>query len=198
MSARDSLRGAQLFDRLTDAITLKGPELTEAILGGYKDVENRSQRMRRGWVALHTGKSSAEPRMRDAIHHLSPGLPSTHRCPMGAVVGVCFVDRSVRLDTLRAEQGCGDKCRVVPGTLDSKHTASCKLNPHALGPFCSVISAVIRLPVPVLCGGNVGVWKLQPEERQQVIAQLKATSPPSANTSSDTTLACPAVGRCHG
>ena len=41
------------FDGLKAAITLRVPELTEATLGGYKDVENRRVRLPIGWVALH-------------------------------------------------------------------------------------------------------------------------------------------------
>ena len=64
------------FENLTAAITLKGPEVTEAILRGYKDVENRHVRLPIGWIALHTGKARAAPHMRSAIHHLSPGMPT--------------------------------------------------------------------------------------------------------------------------
>ena len=98
------------FENWTVAITLKGSELTEAILRGYKDAENRNIQLPLGCVALHTGKFRAVLQMCSAIHHLSLGLPTAHGCPPGAVVGVCFVERSVRLDTLRGQQGCREDC----------------------------------------------------------------------------------------
>ena len=73
------------FENLAFAVTLRGPELAEAILQGYKDVENRHRRLPLGWVALHTGKRKTEPHMRGTIHHLSPGMPAAQGCPQGAV-----------------------------------------------------------------------------------------------------------------
>ena len=44
------------------AITLRGAELSEAILRGYKDIENRNIRLLPGWVALHRGQRCIEAR----------------------------------------------------------------------------------------------------------------------------------------
>ena len=97
---------------------------------------------------------------------------------MGAMVGVCLVERAVRFAALRAEQGCGEECRVALGALEAHHGPSCRLSPFALGPFCNIISAAIRLPRPVPCQGKLGCWRLGAAVREEVLAQLTARSPP--------------------
>ena len=62
------------FENWTVAITLKGSELTEVILRGYNDVENRNIQLPLGWVALHTGKFRAAWQMCSAIPHLEKNL----------------------------------------------------------------------------------------------------------------------------
>merc|ERR1719188_1059108 len=66
------------------AITLRGAEISEAILRGYKDIENRSIRLPIGWVALHTGKGQVDPSMQQTMRKLVPGLPPSNQCPIGA------------------------------------------------------------------------------------------------------------------
>ena len=83
------------------AITLRGPELSEAILLGHKDIENRHINLGVRWVALHTGQGTIKPELGALIEHLSPGLPPAQTCPKGAVVGVCFVQGALTFQALR-------------------------------------------------------------------------------------------------
>ena len=114
-----------------EAITLRGAELSEAILRGYKDIENRTIRLEPGWVAVHTGKQSIEARERVKIEALCPGLSAAASCPKGAIVGVCLVQRCLPFEALRREQGCGRHCDLAT----SRHSPSCRLSPFAAGAF---------------------------------------------------------------
>ena len=155
------------------AITLRGPELSEAILLGHKDIENRHINLGVRWVALHTGQGSIEPELGALIEHLSPGLPPAQTCPKGAVVGVCFVQGALTFEALRQEQGCGSDCEPAA----QRHSPTCRLSPYAIGPVCNIISMAVRLPRPVSCKGQLGCWRLPLAVRQEVEEQLVAMSP---------------------
>ena len=155
------------------AITLRGPELSEAILLGHKDIENRHINLGVRWVALHTGQGTIEPELGALIEHLSPGLPPAQTCPKGAVVGVCFVQGALTFEALRQEQGCGSDCEPAA----QRHSPTCRLSPYAIGPVCNIISMAVRLPRPVSCRGQLGCWTLPLEVRQEVEEQLVAMSP---------------------
>jgi len=49
---------------VTHGLTLKGAQLTWALLEGQKPIENRSVRLPEGWLILHTGSGKLEPEMR--------------------------------------------------------------------------------------------------------------------------------------
>ena len=164
------------------AITLRGAELTEAIVRGFKDIENRKCRLPVGWVALHTGQGSIEPVERAKIEALCPGLPAAASCPRGAVVGVCFVQRCVPFEALRREQGCGGDCDLAA----SHHSPSCRLNPFATGVMCNIISMAVRLPKPVPCKGQLGCWGLPLGVREEVEAQLAGMSRQQLHINSST------------
>lgn len=173
---RCNTHGSRSFDvgqlsDLRNAITLKGSATTEAILRGYKDVENRSVRLPVGWIALHNGKGSSEESLDLIMRRLAPGVPADADIPKGYVLGVCWVERAVKIDDLRAEFACAAACN------DSKergmrHIPSCTFTPHAGGPFCNVVSASIRLDNPVLCQGGRTLWKLPDDVRSAVLQQL--------------------------
>eukprot|EP00439_Symbiodinium_sp_Y106_P022864 s1523_g2.t2 len=102
--------GSNIFSEpptdISMAITLKGSVITEAILHGYKDVENRSVHLPLGWIALHTGKGKCDLRLDAIMRKLAEKpLPPDSKCPKGYVVGAAFVERSVRFPELRAEMG---------------------------------------------------------------------------------------------
>eukprot|EP00419_Tripos_fusus_P027689 CAMPEP_0172718028 /NCGR_PEP_ID=MMETSP1074-20121228/73218_1 /TAXON_ID=2916 /ORGANISM="Ceratium fusus, Strain PA161109" /LENGTH=449 /DNA_ID=CAMNT_0013543109 /DNA_START=51 /DNA_END=1397 /DNA_ORIENTATION=+ len=151
------------------AITLRGWQICEAILLGKKDLENRHVKLPCSWIAIHCGKSTAEDAVRIAMQHLVPELPEKPDYPSGAVVGVCFIDRAVKLQELRREQGCFDAtCNMQAGC----HASTCRLSPFAHGPWCNVIVAAIRLPKPVHCSGDRNFWKLPEKVRRAVNKQL--------------------------
>ena len=154
------------------AITLRG-QLSEAILHGHKDIENRHINSGVRWVALHTGQGTIKPELGALIEHLSPGLPPAETCPKGAVVGVCFVQGALTFEALRQEQGCGSDCEPAA----QRHSPTCRLSPYAIGPVCNIISMAVRLPRPVSCRGQLGCWTLPLEVRQEVEEQLVAMSP---------------------
>lgn len=178
------------------AITLKGAEITESILRGFKDVENRSIRLPIGWVALHTGKGMISPNVRTCMRKYSKSLPCPTECPMGAVVGLAYVSRSVPMQDLRRECGCGPKCqaafvgfKVDPAEAAAlaqcraegrehlvgvQHANGCSMNPFATGPVCNVIAAVYRLRKPVYCQGSLGVWRMPEKVRRKVEALCAA------------------------
>ncbi|CAE7319717.1 abfD [Symbiodinium sp. CCMP2592] len=155
------------------AITLKGSVITEAILHGYKDVENRSVHLPLGWIALHTGKGKCDLRLDAIMRKLAEKpLPSDSECPKGYVVGAAFVERSVRFPELRAEMECSQDCDSPAG--DVQHVDGCTFSPHAGGPICNILSASLRLKTPVPCPGEMGCWRLPEAVREKVVAQLDA------------------------
>eukprot|EP00930_Biecheleria_cincta_P044979 TRINITY_DN30996_c0_g1_i1.p1 TRINITY_DN30996_c0_g1~~TRINITY_DN30996_c0_g1_i1.p1 ORF type:complete len:604 (-),score=70.68 TRINITY_DN30996_c0_g1_i1:10-1821(-) len=173
----------EALGNLASAITLKGAVITEAILHRFKDIENRSVRLPVGcWVALHTGKSKVEDAMDRTLRKMTTGLPASKVCPMGAVVGVCWVERAIHLKDLRIEFDCGAACEhrdETTGLRSLRHVHSCRLSPFAIGPFCNVISAVIRLPRPVPCNGALCCWELPEEVRRQILGQLLEPEAPA-------------------
>eukprot|EP00434_Breviolum_minutum_P011513 symbB.v1.2.010151.t1/scaffold660.1/size175713/8 len=163
--------------KMTMAITLKGSVITEAILHGYKDVENRSVRLPLGWIALHTGKGKCDALLDQIMRRLAPGLPEDSKCPKGFVVGAAWVERAVTFDELRDQFGCKEECNgPTPGDL--RHVPKCTFSPHAGGPFCNILSASIRLPTPVPCNGELGCWRLPDKVREDVLKQIETETVP--------------------
>ena len=141
--------------------------MTEAILAGFKDVENRDIRLEptakrpSRWIALHMSKSRPDRALSDALVRLAPALRSAPAHSPGFIVGLIYVERSVRLRDLRAESGAAD------------------LSPFASGPFCNVIARSIRLHEPVPCTGQVGAWVVPPAALEAVRRQLVTAPPPA-------------------
>lgn len=87
-------------------ISLNADELIEAILGGWKDVENRHVALR-GWYALHRSCSKADPQMVKVMHQLIPdlaGVVAHATLPRGAVVGLAYIEDSIKLQ---------DSCKII-------------------------------------------------------------------------------------
>ena len=155
---------------VSHAFTLKGWELCEAILGGWKDIENRHVRME-GWVAVHLGRDRADSDQLKLLRTVIPELPVSSTLALGTIVGAVFFERCVRLAELRQSCGCGVGCDMAVG---GKHDAGCRLNPFAHGPVCNVISASVRFAHPIPCPGAVGRWEIPPDLRvavQHVLSQ---------------------------
>jgi hypothetical protein len=147
---------------LAFAFTLKGAVITQAILDRYKDIENRSERLPIAeWVAIHTGKSKAEKSIDRTVRKLVPQRPLSEAGPTEAVVGLCWIERTARLKNLSTELNCGTSCEhhdEATGRRWLRHQPGCRLSPFAIGPFCNVISAVIRFRKPVPCAGALQCW----------------------------------------
>ena len=62
--------------------------LIEAILCGYKDIENRDYSLR-GWVALQVSKTAVDDDMDRCVQHFIPDLPSSEHA-VGTIVGAFF------------------------------------------------------------------------------------------------------------
>ncbi|CAE7564279.1 abfD [Symbiodinium sp. KB8] len=138
------------------AITLKGSVITEAILHGYKDVENRSVHLPLGWVALHTGKGKCDLRLDAIMRKLAEKpLPPDSKCPKGYVVGAAFVERSVRFPELRAEMGCSQDCDSPAG--DVQHVEGCTFSSGRTWQWNFFLE-----------------WRLLEAVREKVVAQLDA------------------------
>ena len=124
-----------------------------------------------GWVAIHLGRGRVDSDQLKMLRANIPDLPASSTLPLGAIVGAAFVERSVRLDELRRSCGCGAGCNLAVG---GKHDGGCSLSPFAQGPFCNVISAVIRFAHPIALPGDVNQWEIPPEVRvavQHVLSQ---------------------------
>ena len=175
--------GAAKWD-IESAFTLRGRELAECIFRGFKDAENRNFRMRPGWYAIHVGRGKIAGDMDKLLRDLVSGLPLAARDgpEVGAIVGVCYVARAVHLAELRAESNCGSDCFIESGKLGAIHAGSCRLSLFCHGPVCNLITKAIRIPTPVPCKGNLGLWRVSEEVRQQVNTQLENISASPADT----------------
>ena len=157
-----------MVDDVRVGVTMKGNVISEAILTGYKDIENRRVSLPPGWIALHTGKGKVDAQMDCELRHLCPDLPSAEDCIESAVVGLFYVEKSMKIQELKADAGCG--------CPPARHSAECSMSPFAIGPVCNLISASIRLQHPLPCKGQVGYWKLKDEVREAIMKQLHLAS----------------------
>jgi hypothetical protein len=189
------------------AITLRGAQITEAILSGKKDIENRKVRLPVGcWIALHTGKSQIYDFQYRMIRRFAPSdddvvsqqYPSAAASAVGAVVGFCWISSCVPIEDLRNQFNCCEECDEVPldcsllltrdefkflkknetTTHAVSHVKTCRLSPFAVGPVCNIISAVLRLPRAVPCSGKLNCWKLPLLVVDQIKLQLSQERPP--------------------
>ena len=164
------------------------PEHAEAILRGFKDVEN-CRVLLSGWIALHCSRTRATQEMKRYVEHLLPDISTWNLCSPGAIVGFVYVERSVRLADLRAEFSCmcpgadqfmqGLRKNSVDLSFCASHEENCKLSPFATGSVCNILSKSIRLQVPIPCSGNTGQWSLPESVRIQLTRQMTASPPPA-------------------
>ncbi len=185
------------------AITLRGAQITEAILSGKKDIENRKVRLPvECWIALHTGKSPICDDHHRTIRSFAPRdddvVSQQYPAAVGAVVGFCWISSCAPIGELRNQFNCCEECEEVP--LDCSllltrdelkllkenettmhavsHVKTCRLSPFAVGPMCNIISAVLRLPSAVPCSGKLNCWRLPPLVVDQIKLQLSQYRPP--------------------
>jgi len=151
---------------VTLAFTVQGVQLGLAMMTGLKLVENRSFKLRLGWLALHVGKSQGT-KYGDMAAKMYPEIPSPED-HVGAIIGLVLISEH------RVPQQCGG-------------------NVWAIGPQCSVISHAVRLqrPIPsagllllllilllflllllLLLQGQQSLWKIQPTAGEELRRQL--------------------------
>ena len=100
---------------VTHGLTLKGAQLTWAIMHRKKTIENRSVRLKPGWLALHTGMGKLDAVRAAELAVQCPGIPPETTLAHGYIVGALRVDRA---------------CEIA----DCAGTAS---EPWASGPICA-------------------------------------------------------------
>ena len=130
------------------AITLHQP-WGAAILHGSKRVENRGWALKipdegGRWLALHYG-GRWSPDGVGLVRRLHPDLPLPRQTP--GIYGL------MRVDAIEGAEERAD-------------------DPWAFGPCCWVIGAVITLPMPILCPGKHGLWRLSPEQVEAVAHEV--------------------------
>lgn len=113
----------------------------ELIARGDKFVENRTwDHPHRGPLAVHAGKSRCWLREADVAAY--PDMA------FGAIVAVCTLDNCLHIDALR-EQAATDQ-RLWRAT---QHV-------HTEGPYCFLLTDIVRLRDPVPARGYLGLWGL--------------------------------------
>ena len=140
--------GAPTAAAVTHGITLRGAQLTWAILNGHKRVENRHFRMSPGWYALHTGAKTSAHESQHALLAALDAMPSEASLPHCAIVGIIHISHALSLE----------QCAPT--------------EPWAFGPVVNVIEEVIALPTPVPHRGALSVWRLVPEALGRIQSQL--------------------------
>ena len=144
---------------ITNAFTCTGPYAI-LILTGIKRTENRSAwpSPSEGRAAISCSKSFCREEYEQFIAWASVNLPPDdfEKLPSwrevkdwpGKVVGVC--------DYKARARGTGDPCEA----WDEGY------------PYWWDLSNVVRLPEPIPCRGNVGMWSLPPSIAQSVLEQV--------------------------
>ncbi|KAJ1460047.1 hypothetical protein M885DRAFT_22013 [Pelagophyceae sp. CCMP2097] len=134
--------GASTAGGVTHALSFRGASLAWCILEKHKVLENRPYRLPAGWIAIHVGKGKLSAPDEAALSaRLPPGAVKPGEAALlaqwrGMVVG------AFKVRECRRPSNCGG-------------------SQWASGPVCSVIEAVVRLPVPVLVGnGKLSLWPL--------------------------------------
>ena len=76
---------------------MKGALISEAILRGYKKVENRTWAIKPGWYALHTGSGKIEKSTKLVVTQNWPSdtpIPNDSELPRSAIVGLIHIGSS--------------------------------------------------------------------------------------------------------
>ena len=141
--------GADSPHGITHGITLRGAQLTHAILLGHKKVENRHFAMKPGWYALHTGaKASAHESQHALLAAITPRLPDEMALPHSSIVGAIRISHALTLE----------QCAHA--------------EPWAFGPVVNVIDQYITLERPIPHRGALSVWRVGSEVVEELRSQL--------------------------
>ena len=134
---------------VTHVLTVQGLQLALAMLTGRKLVENRTFRVRPGWIALHLGVGKRVTQHGLQAAQMYPDLPRDADQPshFGKIVGL------LRISEHRVPRDCAD-------------------HPWAIGPICNVISHALTLHTPIQWVGNLGCQPLTANESAQIRQQV--------------------------
>ncbi|QEG40407.1 ASCH domain-containing protein [Roseimaritima ulvae] len=140
------------------AITIHRP-WAWAIAEGLKTIENRPWHSDyTGRLLIHAGKSKGSDVT--AVEFMrSIGIDGSpfEQIPGGAIVAV--------VDMVRCEAFC-----PAPSLLDPSPVPIA--DPWAFGPYCFRLANVIKLPQPVPCKGQLGLWTPNAETVNAVSRQM--------------------------
>ena len=82
----------EAIENVESAMTIKGQIIGYAFAHGGKNIENRSQRIKPGWYALHVGGSKV-PNMKHAvIYSLLPHYDKDKMPPTSSIIGVLKIN----------------------------------------------------------------------------------------------------------
>ncbi len=135
------------------AITICQP-YAELIARGIKRVENRKwPTHHRGPIAIHAGKG--------AKYWTDEYGFAAHECDWGAVVATANLI------------ACIPQVQISGGNL-VESLMWLRTHEHAEGPFCWVLTDIVRLAVPISIRGAQGLWDITGDALEAPIEQAKA------------------------
>ena len=128
------------------ALTMKGKLLTSAILSNAKEIENRSQKLRPGWYALHTGRSKPDADLDEKVKAMcetdeewASVKENEKRCPEGHIAGLFRIAHALPPE-------------------------SCKESKWCSGPVCLIVAETLFLEKPLPAKGALGTWPLSGDQ----------------------------------
>ena len=137
-------------ESVRQALTLRGAQLCWAILNGHKRIENRSFPLR-GWYLLHCGKGAPQFQLEECA---AAGAPQEAALDYkGKIVGAFHVCCTLPYD----------RCRHDKWAIESFGA-------------CNVIDAVVTLPRPVACSGQMKAWEVPADALRQIRDQLRGAA----------------------
>ena len=141
------------------ALTLRGPLISEAIIRGFKKVENRNWKIPAGWCVLHSGAGKIKP---DTLNSMIQNWPANEPfpppdLPTKAIVAIVLMGESYQ------------------GTVRPEHEG------WATGSVLNPILKVVRLTQPIFnVRGQLGLWNVEKvisrEDYQLLLTLIKAHS----------------------
>lgn len=139
-----------------------------AIAKGFKLSENRVWKTSiRGRIAIHAGKSDKFladglgflDRASAQFHRPDWRMPPVNFLTFGAIVATAELVDCVEIADMSA-------------WLDANPTIpSLGVAPWSFGPYCWIFRDVCKLANPIVCNGAQGLWKVNPELRDQLAAK---------------------------
>ena len=112
----------ECIDTCNSAMTVKGPVIGYAIAFGGKNIENRSQKIKNGWYALHIGGSKELATKHAIIYSLLGSYDPDKMPPRSSIIG----------------------CFKINGNIKESQ------NPWFFGPIGNIIEKYIHFDEPIL------------------------------------------------